>query len=273
MRDTDCVALLRWALPLLGLRWKGFRRVRGQVCKRIARRMRDLGLTEVAAYRERLEKVPAEWLSLDELCCVTISRFYRDRALWERLETDWLPLIAEAARDRGASELRVWSAGCASGEEPYTLAVVWERALARRLPGLALHVLATDVDDAILERARRACYPAGSLRELPAAWRDAAFARQSGRYCLREDYTRHVRFLRQDIRTAMPPGPWHLIFCRNLVFTYFAEWLQRTLAERLTARLAPEGMLVLGGHERLPAGVAGLMPVPGGGASVFKRAG
>jgi len=272
MRDTDCVALLEWALPRLGLRWKGFRRVRGQVCKRIARRMRDLGLTEVSAYRERLEKAPAEWLDLDGLCRVTVSRFYRDRALWERLETRWLPVIAEAARDRGARELRVWSAGCASGEEPYTLAVVWERALAGRLPGLALHVLGTDMDAAMVERARRACYPAGSVRELPAAWRDAAFARENGRYRLREEYARHVRFLRRDIRTAMPPGPWHLIFCRNLVFTYFAESLQRTLAERLAARLAPEGMLVLGGHERLPAGVAGLAPVPGGGPFLFKRA-
>lgn len=78
MRNAECVALLRWALPRLGLRWPGFRRVRRQVCKRIARRIKELGLADVAAYRERLECAPEEWPEFDSLCRITISRFYRD---------------------------------------------------------------------------------------------------------------------------------------------------------------------------------------------------
>ncbi|MBI4082000.1 MAG: chemotaxis protein CheR [Candidatus Lambdaproteobacteria bacterium] len=271
MRDTDCVALLEWALPRLGMRWAGFRRVRRQVCKRIARRLRALGLPDGSAYRARLEGDPGEWQVLDALCRVTISRFYRDRALWERLAGDLVPALGDALRSRGEIELRAWSAGCASGEEPYTLAALWERALGPSAAGLALRVLATDADARLLERARRARYGAGSVRELPPAWRAAAFRREDSRYRLREAYARHVTFLRQDIREAMPEGPWHLIFCRNLVFTYFSDPLQRTLAERLAARLAPAGLLVLGGHERLPPGIAGLAPLAGRGPPVFRR--
>ncbi|HSP81167.1 MAG TPA: chemotaxis protein CheR, partial [Myxococcaceae bacterium] len=71
MTDAECVELLRWAAPRLGLRWEGFRRVRGQVCKRMARRVKALGLESVAAWRERLEADPAEWAVLDGLCRVT----------------------------------------------------------------------------------------------------------------------------------------------------------------------------------------------------------
>src|SRR6185295_20147796 len=120
-----CVELLQWALPRLGKRWQGFRNVRGQVCKRIARRARELGLADLEAYRAHLEAHDDEWPVLDALCRVTISRFYRDRAVFDRLRLEILPAFAERAAARGESVVRAWSAGCASGEEPYTLAMIW----------------------------------------------------------------------------------------------------------------------------------------------------
>jgi chemotaxis protein methyltransferase CheR len=79
------VALLRWALPRLHLRWPGFRRVRRRVCRRIGRRVRELGLAETAPYRARLEADPREWGRLDALCRISISRFFRDRSVsWRR---------------------------------------------------------------------------------------------------------------------------------------------------------------------------------------------
>ena len=91
MNDTDCTAFLQWALPQINLRWPGFRKVRNQVCKRLMRRMRDLQLADFAAYRVRLEADPTEWRIVDECCHITISRFFRDRGVFEVLRRRVLP--------------------------------------------------------------------------------------------------------------------------------------------------------------------------------------
>ena len=85
MKDTDCIAFLQWALPRLDLHWPGYRKVRRQVCRRIARRVTDLQLQDLAAYRQRLEADPAEWQALDDCCYITISRFFRDGRVFEAL--------------------------------------------------------------------------------------------------------------------------------------------------------------------------------------------
>ena len=95
MRDADCVAFLQWALPRLNLRWKGFRKVHGQVCKRLKRRMKALGLADIAAYRARLEINPGEWAVFDRMCHITISRFFRDSRTFEALAMRVLPEIGE----------------------------------------------------------------------------------------------------------------------------------------------------------------------------------
>ena len=117
MRDADCVRFLQWALPRLRLRWAGFRKVRKQVCKRIARRLGQLELPDLAAYVSLLSRRPEEWEHLDGLCRVTISRFYRDRAVFDCLGNEVLPELAAQARARGQRALRAWSAGCASGQK------------------------------------------------------------------------------------------------------------------------------------------------------------
>jgi chemotaxis protein methyltransferase CheR len=172
------------------------------------------------------------------------------------LERDILPLLAERARARGEGRLRIWSAGCASGEEPYTLALLF--AFSETLSGYPPEILATDADPHLLERARRGYYPPTSLRDVPERWR-AAFERFGEAYCLRADYRRPVRFLEQDIRHAFPEGRFDLILCRNLVFTYFATALQAAIARRLVERLVPDGVLVLGIHESLPESVPTLV--------------
>ncbi|MFB3131394.1 MAG: CheR family methyltransferase, partial [Rhodothermales bacterium] len=123
MKDTACVDFLQWALPKLHMRWPGFRKVRRQVCKRVRRRMRTLGLDHTEAYRAYLEAHPDEWDVLDAMCRITISRFYRDRGVFDLLRATLLPQRAQRATDE--TTLRCWSAGCASGEEVYTLKILW----------------------------------------------------------------------------------------------------------------------------------------------------
>jgi chemotaxis protein methyltransferase CheR len=246
------VEFLQWALPRLGLRWAGFRRVRGQVGKRVRRRLVALGLEDLDAYRAYLESHPEEWDVLDGLTHITISRFYRDRAVFAAIEHQVLPSLAVG---------RCWSAGCASGEEAFTLAL---------MPGAGLEILATDVDEAMLDRARAAAYPASSLRELPDAWRERGFTRGRGLYALRPQYRRAVTLRRHDLRTPPPDTGFDLVLCRNVAFTYLAAEQQRSVLGHLAAALRPNGALVIGLHEALPQAVPGFEPWPGARA-VFRR--
>lgn len=260
MNDRDCVRFLQDTLPRLHLRWDGFRRVRRQVCRRLQRRLNALGLPDLAAYRAYLAQHTAERAVLDRCCRITITRFCRDRGIFHALEHDALPELIARARARGATRLRAWCAGCGAGEEPYSLAILWACSPEPAFRQAGLDVLATDSDTAQLRRAALACYPSSSLRELPPAWRETAFSRSQGDWCLRPDYRRAVRFLPHDVRTAAPDGPFDLVMCRNLAFTYFDNGLQVETGQRLAAVLHPGGLLVLGAHEHLPAELAGFTP-------------
>jgi chemotaxis protein methyltransferase CheR len=256
VNDTDCTHFLQWALPRLGFRWAGFRRVRGQVCKRLGRHLAVLGLKDLSDYRALLEAESAEWRQLDGLCQISVSRFCRDQGIWICLERELLPRLAEQLVARGEPRLRIWSAGCASGEEPYTLALMF--ALGDTPKSCEPEILATDADLHLLGRARRACYPATSLRELPETWR-AAFEKSGDEFCLSPEYRRPLRFLAQDIHRDFPEGLFDLVLCRNLVFTYFQEPLQAAIAGLLVEVLVPGGLLLLGSHESLPEAVPGLV--------------
>ena len=243
---------LQWALPRLRMRWPGFRKVRRQVCKRIGRRKRELGLADLESYRSWLEEHADEWSYLDTLCRITISRFYRDRAVFDALAEQVLPILVDAARQRGDEVLRVWSAGCGSGEEPYTLALIWRCALQARFPGMDIDIVATDVDAQLLGRARAGRYAFGSLKELPAQWRDRAFGRDDDSYRLETEYRQGVRFVEQDLRQERPEGCFDLVLCRNLAFTYFDEGRQREVLKRIVEAMHDGAALVIGAHERLP---------------------
>jgi chemotaxis protein methyltransferase CheR len=270
MNDTDCVGFLQEILPRLHLRWPGFRRVRRQVCRRLQQRLQELHLPDLAAYLAYLDQQPQELGRLDACCRITISRFCRDRGLFQLLERELLPQMLLQMRRDGRPVLRIWSAGCGSGEEPYTLAIVWEHAREPAFRQTRPEVLATDADPVMLQRARTACYPFSSLRDLPPDWRKAAFRQADGTFCLRQRYRQNVHLLRHDIRTSPPDGPFDLVLCRNLAFTYFDDALQRKTAGRIAAVLREDGRLVLGAHERLPTGVAEFVPWRSG-VPVYRR--
>ena len=263
MKDADCAAFLQWALPRMGLRWQGFRKVRRRLCKRIARRMSELSLSDVLAYGRYLEAQTAEWPALAALCTIPISRFYRDKAVFDALGAAVLPELAKQARLRGRERLECWSAGCACGEEPYTLAIQWHALLAPRFPDLGLRVLGTDIDAALLERANAGCYGASSLKDLPAAWRSEAFEQRGKLFCLRDPWRSDVQFEQQDLLAALPQRPFDLVLCRNLAFTYFDASQARGALERVATRLRPGGALVIGVHEELPYDALDFEPWPG----------
>lgn len=260
MTEAACTAFLKWALPQLHLRWRGFERNRRQVCHRIDRRRAELGLPDLAAYRQRLETDREEWAHLDALCRVTISRFARDRSMWDELVASVLPRLAREAAAEGRTTVHAWSAGCGAGEEPFTLVIAWELAIVPDAPGIAIDVLATDVDDHQLARAVEARFPMPPLRELPAAWVAAAFEQVDGEVRVRDRFRTPVRFVHHDVRTGPAAGPFDLVLCRNLAFSYFDEAVQREVAAGFRSVLRPGGALVVGLDEHLPADAVGFEP-------------
>jgi chemotaxis protein methyltransferase CheR len=256
--DSTGIDFLQWCLPQLGLRWRGFRKVRKIVYKRLARRIHELGLPSLSVYRSRLATDSGEWAVLDALCRIPISRFYRDRGVFRYLEEDVLPGLGARALARGDARLSVWSIGCASGEEAYTLAIVWHLGPGLLQPGVRLGILATDTDPENLARARRGCYASGSLKDLPAAYLEQAFDRTDREWCVRAAYRRDMTFQEEDVRRAAPSGPFDLVLCRNVAFTYFDERRQREVLGTIVERLAPGGALVIGSTESLPDAVSEL---------------
>lgn len=258
IQDAEGIQFLQWCLPRLGLRWQGFRKVRKRVYKRMVRRIQELGLSGLSAYRVHLDTRADEWAVLDGLCRIPISRFYRDRGVFQCLEEEVLPELGALAVHRGQTELGCWSIGCAAGEEPYTLAIVWRLGPGLRLPDLPLRILATDVDPENLARARRGCYARSSLKDLPPAYLEQAFVPTAQEWCVGRVYREGVTFVEQDVRQAAPPGPFDLILCRNVAFTYFDEARQRNALRTIVERLVSGGALVVGRGETLPDGVPGL---------------
>jgi chemotaxis protein methyltransferase CheR len=206
---------------------------------------------------------------LDALCTVSISRFYRDRVVFDCLGDTVLPSLPAHVATCTDPTVRAWSAGCASGEEPYTLSLIWAQRIHSQFPRAAFSVVATDLDQTLLDRARVACYTRSSVRELPPAWIDEAFVQRDGTYCLRDRWKTGIEFRQQDIRADQPSGPFHLVLCRNVAFTYFEQTVQRDIAERLAQQTAADGFLVVGRHELLPSGTPFVSHVPGLG--IYRR--
>lgn len=240
MPADDSVRFLQWAAPHLGLRWEGFRRVRRQVWRRIRKRLAELGLTDELAYRGYLAAHPEEWPRLDVMCRVTISRFFRDRRHFEQLPS----LVQSLARTRPVS---IWSAGCASGEEPYSVVI------ALLDTGVDIEVVGTDADPHMLDRARVGRYASGTLRELTPELLARAFQRDGDDHVLRPELRSRVVLLEQDVRAQTPPpGRFDVIFSRNLAFTYFDRPTQEQVLARFAEALHENGLLLIGAHESLP---------------------
>lgn len=254
MTDLECIKFLQWSLPRMRMRWPGFRKVRGQVCKRISRRIVTLCLPSVVAYQSYLESNPDEWKTLASLCRVTISRFYRDKGVFDYVGNVVLPRLAGQSK----ADVRCWSVGCASAEETYTIRILWELRAAPSMIGKTMYVLGTDSDPVMLERARKAAYPASALKNLTPDLTAQAFEHSGDMYVLRARFKESVHFEERDIRESMPQGPFDIVLCRNLVFTYFEDALQREILQKLVARLRLGGVLVTGVHESLPTDDFGL---------------
>ncbi len=265
-----CKEFLQWALPRLKLRPEGYRKVRRQVCRKIQTRIAGLHLSGFDAYRSYLENHPAEWQELDKLTRISISRFFRDYQSWEMLGKEILPVLTKNAVAENRP-VRCWSAGCASGEEPYSLALLWQQHVGSDDPKQIIEIIATDVDEHMLQRASLACYPGGNIRDVPKHLIERYFRKEGSLFCLDESIKKMVDFQKQDIRIAMPDGPFEIVFCKNLVAMYFEKESALASFKEITGRLASGGFLFTGNHEPFPVADLQHMTVFNRGLNIFRK--
>ena len=249
----------RMLIDHLGYSWAGYRKVRRGVKKRIRRHMQRMGCRDIAAYLAMLDDRQDLQKDSELLMTVSISRFFRDRRLWERLEQQWLQDILASKQLR----MKVWSAGCACGEEVYSFKIIWERLKkgGQSLP--ELEVLATDLHPQYLERARRGIYNVSGLNEIPSDIRSIFFdCRKSGKqFAIKDEFKKNIRWDIHDL-LAEPPGfDFNVVFLRNNILTYYREETQQRTVTNILDSLAPRGLLIIGCHETLPVERVDLIPM------------
>jgi two-component system CheB/CheR fusion protein len=229
-----------------GFDFTGYKR--STLVRRVAKRMHEVGIEGYLAYLDFLEVHPDEFGFLFNTILINVTGFFRDESAWEYLASTVVPQILEARN--GGQPIRLWSAGCASGEEAYTLAIVFAEAMGEDVFRRRVKIYATDIDDDALAAARRAVYPARAMETLSPAIRDRYFTRRGASYTFRPDLRRAVIFGRHDLVQAAPISRIDLLVCRNVLMYLNVETQSRVLS-RLHFGIAPDGFLFLGKAEML----------------------
>jgi chemotaxis protein methyltransferase CheR len=218
--------------------------------RRIAVRMRACGVHTFAEYQSVLDRTPAEYERLKDAITINVTRFYRNAETWNRLRGGVIQEICQS----GEGEIRVWSAGCSSGEEPYTLTMLIADHLEQQGTPERLRCVtvdATDIDRQSLDRARVGRYSRESLDHLPPVWVDRYFQRDGDDYRVIPTLRERVHVRSADLSHDPPARQnYHLILCRNVVI-YFERPAQERLFATFAGALAPGGFLVLGKVETL----------------------
>jgi chemotaxis protein methyltransferase CheR len=252
-------AQFRKLLEFLGYSWDGYRRVRKGVKKRIQRHMQRLGCRDISAYLNRLENQADCRHECELLMSVSISRFFRDQHLWQMLENRWLPDIIT----RNPRQINVWSAGCACGEEAYSVKIIWERLKFRFESLPSLEILATDRHPQYIQRARSGIYNRSSLREVAADVRTRFFDSSQGskQFILKKKLKKDIHWEICELLTESPASMFQIIFLRNNILTYCRQADQIRALESIINCLAAGGLLIIGCHETLPLASGVLNPL------------
>lgn len=213
--------------------------------RQMLRRIRTLismrGADDFASYLDLITGDPDCYREFLERITINVSEFFRNPEHFRELREQYLPLLLTDRR-----QLKIWSAGCATGEEPYSLAML----VAEDIPGQVIQVLATDLDKEVLEEAKTGRYPAARLKNIPADLRDRYFSPEGDSYVVRPALKLRVRFQRHDLLRDPYDANFDLILCRNVVI-YFTEEAKAILYARFAKALRPGGILFTGATEQI----------------------
>jgi two-component system, chemotaxis family, CheB/CheR fusion protein len=218
------------------------------VKRRVTKRMHEVGVEGFTEYVDYLEVHPDEFEALFNTILINVTAFFRDREAWDHLEAEALPRIL-AARGEG-EPIRVWSAGCAAGQEAYSVAMVFAEALGPEEFSSRVKIYATDVDEEALTQARHGSYDANEVADVPEALRDRYFSTEDDRCVFRKDLRGSVIFGRNDLVQDAPISRIDLLLCRNTLMYFHAETQERIVG-RFHFAMKSSGLLFLGKSEML----------------------
>ena len=220
--------------------------------RRFDGRMHIKGITSYAEYAHYLDKSPIEFKELVDALTINVSEFFRDPTVWRAFQTRIMPAIIREKIQTPQRELRIWSAGCADGEEPYTIAISVIDALLYNLKASKIEIVATDIDVQSLDRARRGVYSPVRLKLASHSVLHRFFTPvDGGNLKLSDDVRRLVTFQRHDLFTSPPRSGFDVITCRN-VMIYFSRELQQDLFRNFYQALSSGGYLIVGKVESPP---------------------
>ncbi|MFL5465315.1 MAG: CheR family methyltransferase [Gemmatimonadaceae bacterium] len=229
-----------------GFDFSGYKRA--SLMRRVRRRMQTVGVEAYGDYIELLERDPAEFDRLFNTILINVTTFFRDGVPWQFLSEDIVPRILE--QRAGSQPIRVWSAGCASGQEPYTLAMVLAESMGIDEFLRRVKIYATDLDDEALSYARHGVYTAKEIGPVPELLRERYFDEQRGSYSFKKSLRRCVIFGRNDLIDDAPISRIDLLVCRNTLM-YFDARTQERILNRFRFALRDGGFLFLGKAETL----------------------
>ncbi|MDQ5852481.1 MAG: PAS domain-containing protein, partial [Chloroflexota bacterium] len=226
----------------------------GTILRRIGRRMAVTRSPSTRDYAQYLQTHPEEITELVKAFLINVTQFFRDPDAFAYLKSDLLPELIAQARPRDRV-LRFWSAGCASGEEPYSLAMVLADLLGAELPEWNIRIFATDLDEAAVTFARRGVYPTNMLEGVPDEYQGRFLERVDSGFRIAKALREMVTFGHQDLSRSAPFPRINLILCRNLLI-YFTPQLQDYVLNQFAFSICPtRGYLFLGKAETMRPGV------------------
>jgi two-component system CheB/CheR fusion protein len=244
-KDPSFERLLSYLKESRAFDFTGYKRA--SLMRRVMHQMREVRIESFDEYIDYLQVHPEEFTALFNTILINVTSFFRDEEAWAYLAESALPDLLKSIGDE---PIRLWSAGCATGQEAYSLAMVLVEAIGAAEFRQRVKIYATDVDDDALATARQATYDDKQLRGLPESYLDRYFEASDGRWAFRKDLRRNVIFGRNDMVQDAPISRIHLLACRNALMYFNAE-TQARIVSRLGFALKPEGILFLGKAEML----------------------
>jgi len=244
--DRSFVALLEYLKRAWGFDFSGYKR--SSLQRRVQKQMNVRGVATFEDYTNYLEAHPDEFASLLNTILINVTGFFRDAAAWRYLQEQVLPSLLESKSVD--APIRVWSAGCASGEEAYTLVMLLTERLGASAFRQRVKIYATDVDEEALHQARHASYSLQDLQAVSPELRERYFESIGDRFTFRADLRRVVIFGRHNLVQDAPISRLDLLVCRNTLIYFNAE-MQTRILSRLHFALSNTGILFLGKAEML----------------------
>jgi two-component system CheB/CheR fusion protein len=242
--DPEFENLLRHIQESRGLDFRGYKRT--SLRRRIHIRMEAIGAEDFATYQAHLEVHPGEFADLLNTVLINVTSFFRDAEAWDVLKAQVIPaILANAGDDR---PIRIWSVGCASGQEPYSLAMLLAEQMGVSAFCQRVKIYATDLDEDALKVARLATYSPHDVDAVPPEYLDRYFERTNNHYVFERDLRKCVIFGRHNVVSDAPISRIDLLVCRNLLIYLEAE-TQDVVLPRLHYALNPDGYLFLGKAE------------------------